>query len=117
MKIAISTSGKENDSLLDMRFGRSEYFHIHDTESGEVKIVENKGKLSSAGAGIAASQQLINEKTDVIITGNLGPNAFELIEKAKIKAYKCDSVPINTVLQMYNNGELNEIDLAGPAHH
>lgn len=117
MKIAISTSGKDNDSLLDMRFGRCEYFQIHNTESGEVKIIENKGKSSSAGAGIAASQQLIDEKTDIIITGNLGPNALELIEKAKIKAYKCGSIPINTVLKKYNDGELDELNLAGPAHH
>lgn len=117
MKIVISATGKINESLLDMRFGRCEYFQIHDTESGEVKILENKGQNSSAGAGIAASNQLIEEKVDVIITGNLGPNAFELIEKAGIKAYKCGNITISSVLEKYNDGKLEEIKISGPAHH
>ena len=117
MKIVISAEGKTNENLLDVRFGRCEYFQIHDTESGEVKILENKGQSSSAGAGIVASNQLIEEKVDVIITGNLGPNAFELMEKAEIKAYKCESIAISSVLEKYNKGELEEIKMSGPAHH
>ncbi|MFA6939720.1 MAG: NifB/NifX family molybdenum-iron cluster-binding protein [Clostridiaceae bacterium] len=117
MKIAISASGKSNESLLDIRFGRCEYFQIHDTQSGEVKILENKGQNASGGAGIASSNQLIDEKVDIIITGNLGPNAFELIEKAEIKPYKCGSLAIRDVLQKYNNGELEEIKISGPSGH
>jgi len=55
MKIAISSTGKTTENLLDMRFGRCEYFQIHDTESGEVKVIENKGQSTSGGAGIVAS--------------------------------------------------------------
>jgi len=55
MKIAISASGKTNESLLDIRFGRCEYFQIFDTQSGEVKILENEGQNASGGAGIASS--------------------------------------------------------------
>ena len=35
MKIVISSNGKTSESLLDKRFGRCEYFQIHDTESKE----------------------------------------------------------------------------------
>lgn len=117
MKIVISAEGKTKEDLLDMRFGRSEYFQIHDTESGEIKVVENKGRDSSGGAGIVASNQLIEEGIDVIITGNLGPNAFELIEKAEIKAYKCAGIAVSLVLEKYNKGELEEIKASGPGHH
>lgn len=117
MKIVISATGKTSENLLDMRFGRCEYFQIHDTESGEVKILENKGQNSSGGAGIVASTQIIEEKVDVIITGNLGPNAFELIEKAGIKAYKCGDLTISLVLEKYNKNELEEIKSSGPAYH
>jgi len=118
MKIAISAKGKVNDDLVDMRFGRCEYFQIHDTEIVEIiKILENKGESASGGAGIAAANQLIDENVDVIITGNLGPNAFELIEKAEIKTYKCDSISIKTALDKYNNNELEEIKNSGAAHH
>lgn len=117
MKIVISATGKNDNDLLDMRFGRCTYFQIHDTENKEVKIIENKGQASSGGAGIVAAQQIIDEKVDVIITGNLGPNAFEIIEKAGIKTYKCGNVTISSAIDKYKNGELEEIKIAGSAHH
>ena len=117
MKIAISSSGKNAEDLLDTRFGRCKYFQIHDTESGKVKIIENKGQSSSGGAGIAASNQLIDEKVNAIITGSLGPNVFELVQKSGIKAYKCSSIDINSALHKYKNNELEEIKTLGPAHH
>lgn len=117
MKIAISVIGKDMDSLLDPRFGRCDYFQIYDTESKKNNAVANKGQTSGGGAGIAAAQQLIDEKVDVVITGSLGPNAFNLINKAEIKAYKCENIPAKSVLEKYERDELTEIEESGPAHH
>lgn len=116
MKIVVSSSGKKIEDLLDIRFGRCEYFQIHDTESGEVKVVENKGNLAQGGAGIAAAQQIIDENAGVIITGNLGPNAFKIIDKANIKVCKCESIEVKVALERYKKGELSDIKQAGPAH-
>lgn len=117
MKIAISSKGKITDDSLDSRFGRCEYFQIYDTEVKATKIVKNKGQEASGGAGIAAANQLIDEKVDVIITGSLGPNAFEIVEKAEIKAYKCESMAISAALEKFDNNELEEITIAGKSHN
>ena len=117
MKIAISATGKDIESLLDMRFGRCDFFQIHDSEGGEFKVVENKGQSSEEGAGIVASQQLVDENVDVIITGSLGPNAFKIIEKAEIRSYKCGNISIKNALDKLKNGELEEITTAGPSHN
>lgn len=117
MKIAISATGKNKDSLLDVRFGRCEYFQIYNSENGEFLAVPNSGLSCSGGAGIAASQQLIDENVEVIITGNFGPNAFKITEKAGVKAYKCDSISIEAALEKYKSNELEEITFAGPAHN
>lgn len=117
MKISISAKGKTLDSLLDERFGRCEYFLIYDTKNEQLNVLENKGQTAAGGAGIKAAQQLIDEKVDLIITGHLGPNAYELIGKSGIKAYKCKSMLISSAIEKYNNAELPEIKEAGPAHH
>lgn len=117
MKIAFSATEKNIDNLLDMRFGRCKVFQIYDSESKEFRVVDNKGQSASGGAGIAAAQQLLDEKVDVVVTGNIGPNAFEIIEKAKIKIYKCGNVDIKSALEKFDKGELEEITLAAPLHN
>ncbi|MFL0198885.1 NifB/NifX family molybdenum-iron cluster-binding protein [Clostridium sp. WILCCON 0269] len=117
MKIAISAHGAETDSLADVRFGRCKYFQIYNAENEEIKILENKGQFSGGGAGIAAAQQLLDEKVDVVITGSLGPNAFKIINRSGIEAYKCESVTINSVLEKFQKGELDRLMQSGPAHH
>lgn len=79
MKIAISATGQHKESLLDRRFGRCDYFQIFNTETGDYKVISNNGVSSGGGAGIAAASQVIEENESAIITGNLGPNAYELI--------------------------------------
>ncbi|MFA9379216.1 MAG: NifB/NifX family molybdenum-iron cluster-binding protein [Lachnotalea sp.] len=116
MKIAISAAGQNKENLLDRRFGRCDYFLIYDTESKEFKAIGNKGVSSGGGAGIAAASQVIEESVSVIITGNLGPNAFELVEKAGIKAYSCEALPVFKVVEMFQKNGLSQINAAGNAH-
>ncbi|NMA84014.1 MAG: diguanylate cyclase [Epulopiscium sp.] len=117
MRIAMSATGKTKDDLLDVRFGRCNYFLIYDTESEEIEVIENQGQVSGGGAGIVAAQQLINEKVDMLITGNLGPNAFAIMDKANIKVYQSESMPISSVLGKHDKGELKELKEAGPSHY
>ncbi|OFI07160.1 dinitrogenase iron-molybdenum cofactor [Clostridium acetireducens DSM 10703] len=116
MKIVISAEGKNNTDLLDARFGRCPYFQIYDTETKEFKCVENKGAVSSGGAGIVASEQVIDENIDVVITGNLGPNAYRLLKGSEIKMFKSNKATIKDVLKCYEKGELEEIIQSGPEH-
>lgn len=117
MKIAVSSAGKNKESLLDRRFGRCDYFLIFDTEAEDFKAIGNNGVSSGGGAGIAAASQVIEEQVSAVITGNLGPNAFELLEKAGIKAYSCEEVPSSKAVEMLQKNQLSEINAAGNAHH
>lgn len=116
MKIAFSATENTQESNLDLRFGRCKYFIIYDTEDDSIDVKENKGKNSTGGAGIAAAQQLIDEKVDAIITGHLGPNAFDVIDSAGIKAYTCDSIDIRSALTKFKDGKLSRIKEAGKPH-
>lgn len=117
MTIAVSATGQDEDFMLDRRFGRCDYFQIYDTGTKKYHTIKNLGVESGGGAGIAAASQLIDENADVIITGNLGPNAFELIEKAEIQAYSCEEVPVSMAIERYQKNLLSKISIAGSAHH
>lgn len=82
-----------------------------------VKAIENKGQMSGGGAGIAAARQIIDEGVDVVITGNVGPNAFNLFKNSDInKVYRCVSIKVETVVQLLKEGKLDELTEAGPDH-
>lgn len=116
MKIGISSTGQTLADLLDPRFGRCEYFQIYDTNTQLISAVRNRGQEASGGAGISASNQLAEESVDIIITGSLGPNAFEIIQKSGIKAYSCQPIPVSEALKKFEAGDLKLIDISGPAH-
>jgi predicted Fe-Mo cluster-binding NifX family protein len=117
MKIAISATGQNKESLLDRRFGRCDYFLIFNTETGDYEAIRNNGVSSGGGAGIAAASQIIEKNVSVLITGNLGPNAFELIEKAGIGAYSCEELPVFAAIEVFQKDHLSKISTAGNAHH
>ncbi|GAB6181581.1 NifB/NifX family molybdenum-iron cluster-binding protein [Desulfotomaculum defluvii] len=113
MKIAFSSYGKSMHDELNPRLGRCEYFIIYDTESGSVDSLDNTGRLATGAAGIATARLLNDQGIEVIITGNVGPNAFTALEAAGIKVYIGASGKVGDVLLNYQKGELTEAN--GPS--
>jgi len=116
MKIAVTGGSKDPKDQLDPRFGRCSYFLIYDGERGFETALENKGQTASGGAGIAAAQQMIDENVKVVITGHLGPNAFNLLNGSDIGAFQCASVSCDEAIQHYKENKLEAITQSGPSH-
>ena len=85
MKICIPSTGKELDSPMDNRFGRAQYFVVFDTETEEIKVLDNPGKTADRGAGVSAAQVVLDEGPDVIVCANLGGHAKEVLEESEVK--------------------------------
>ena len=118
MKIAISSTGDKLEDKIDMRFGRCKYFliaQIEDKKIKNVKAVENQGALQGHGAGIKAAQQIGDLGVEAVITGNLGPNATDILSQLGIKAYHA-SGPAKEALDKFIKGELSAITEVAPAH-
>lgn len=116
MIIAISSKGKTTTDMVDTMFGRCAYFQIIDTEKHTIKCVSNSGLEATGGAGIAAANQVIEEGVEAVISGKLGPNAFNIIDKANIKQYLCDKVTVEEAIDKFDKGELKIADEAGKSH-
>lgn len=116
MKVCVSSTGKEKNSIMDERFGRCLYFVIFDTETKAFKAIENAGVTSAHGAGIAAGQQIVDEKVEVVITGHMGPNALKVLQGANIKVYKGEGKAIEEEIRLFQEGKLEMINQAGVAH-
>lgn len=108
MKIAISSQGENLEAMVDPRFGRCAYFIIYDTETKETEVLPNPALDAMGGAGIQAAQVIVDKGVEVVITGNVGPNAFQTLNQAKIKIFGVASSTVKEGLKKYENGELNE---------
>lgn len=87
MKICITSLGPTLDSSIDPRFGRAQYFLILDSRGSLKEAISNPGIRATRGAGIAAAQEIASKKVDVLITGNIGPNAWSVLLTTKIKIF------------------------------
>lgn len=116
MKIGISSTGRDASSLADPRFGRCGVFAIYDTGDNSYRFIDNKAQSAGGGAGIAAAQQLIDEDAEVILTGNMGPNAYNVTVNAGIKVYRIGNVTLEKAVQLFKEAKLEAISEAGPAH-
>jgi len=80
-----------------------------DAEEKKVEAVENKGVQAARGAGIAAVQTISDLGCSVVITGNVGPNAFYALKTAGIKVYTgAFGKTCEEALRDYNEGKLKE---------
>ncbi len=109
MKIAFTTKGKDWDSMMDPRFGRTEYFFVYDDETGEIITEDNSDSTQEAhGAGPKTAQKLFDLGAKILVTGNgPGGNAGVVLEKAGIKIYTgAGEMTVKEAYEAFKNNEL-----------
>lgn len=117
MKIAVSATANGLDAPFSPLFGRCPVFVIVDIDTMAVETVPNQAMASSGGAGIQAAQSLANRGVGAVVTGSVGPNAYQVLAAAGISIY---TFPIGTVRQAveaFKAGNVEQVVSAtGPAH-
>lgn len=108
MKIAISAIDGSIEAPIDTRFGRCAYFLIVDTETMKSEVFFNKSASTSGGAGIQAAQTVINMGAEAVITGNVGPNAYQTLKAAGIRVITGASGSVKEAIERFKKGELKE---------
>ncbi len=113
MKVCISLSGKTLDSLIDFRFGRCPYFLVVNLkDKNKVKVVKNSATKAFRGAGISAAQLVADLGVGVVITGNIGPNAFSVLQSVGVKIFQGANITAKEAIEKFKKNELLEITAA-----
>lgn len=85
--IVIITAQKGTiDSIVNERFGRAPYLIKVDTDSMNWEAFENANIHHAHGAGIATAQFVIDQKAELVMSGDFGPNAANTLNTAGIIA-------------------------------
>jgi predicted Fe-Mo cluster-binding NifX family protein len=106
MKICVTAQGSNLDSEIDPRFGRCKYFLFIDKETLEFEAVENPNIEATGGAGIQSGQLVAGKGVGALLTGNVGPNAFETLKTAGIDVVTGLSGSVKEAIEKYKKGEV-----------
>lgn len=105
MKICVTSQGTTLDAEIDPRFGRCAYFIIVNLDNMEFEAIKNDNALSAGGAGTKAGQLLAEKNVSALLTGNVGPNAFEALHAAEIKIYTQVKGKVSDAIKRFQNNE------------
>lgn len=104
MRICITTSGIDLDAQVDSVFGRARYFLLVDSETLDTEAVENVP--GAHGAGVQAAQIMVDKAIGTVLTGNVGPNAFQGLTAAGIQIFIGAKGTARDALAAYKAGTL-----------
>ncbi len=111
-----ATTGDLN-AQVDPRFGRCQYFVFIDSDTMAFEAMANKAIAAPGGAGIQAAQTVVNKGANVLISGNIGPNAFQVLSTADVKIATGAYGTVKEAVEMYKGGKLNEAGGSTVAAH
>lgn len=105
-RIAISSEGPGLESMVDPRFGRAGGFVLVNSETMDVEYLDNgDSQVMAQGAGISSAEKLANAGVDVVLSGYIGPKAFEALTAAGIKICQdMDGMTVGEAVERFKSG-------------
>ena len=116
MKVAVSSLGSDMNSPVDPRFGRAQYFLIVDIETMEFEAILNPNIDAPGGAAIQSAQLIGNKGIEAVITGQVGPNAFQTLSAIGVRIYHTIGGTVRQTVELYKAGQLRFASQPGPGH-
>lgn len=118
MKIVVTSTGTDQNSAMDLRFGRAACFLVYDDDTGTWEAGDNKQNFEAVqGAGIQAAQNVAKLGASVLITGNVGPKAFKVLKANRIRIYSAQQMTAAEAYKEFLNGRLLEMEEANVEGH
>lgn len=117
MKIVVTSGGNTLDAPLSPVFGRCPVYIFVETDTLEYEAIANPAVSAAGGAGIQAAQFVAQREVAAVVTGNVGPNAFGVLQTAGIQMYLASPGTVRDAVQEFNQGNLQPVGDANVAAH
>ncbi|MDA8216906.1 MAG: hypothetical protein M0Z94_04735 [Dehalococcoidales bacterium] len=117
MKVVVTADGNSLDAPFVPVFGRCPTFLLVDADTLACEAMENSAAFAAGGAGIQAAQMVADKGAQAVITGAVGPNAYQVLAAAKVPVLIFNGRTVREAVQAYQLGQLQPVGAAtAPAH-
>jgi len=117
MTVVVTSNGADPDAPASPVFGRCPTYVFVDTETMQFEAVPNPALSASGGAGIQAAQFIIERGAQAVLTGNVGPNAFNVFQAAGVPVYLIPEGTVREAVKAYKSGRLQAVSGANVQAH
>ncbi len=107
MKVAVTSTGPTLDDNVEARFGRCAYFLIIDTDTMQFEPIENPNVALGGGAGVQSAQLMSEKGVTTVLTGNCGPNAFNVFGQVGVQVIVGLSGPVRGAIEQFKTGSFS----------
>ncbi len=111
MKVAVSAYGPTLDDPVDERFGRATYLVVVDTETFAAEPIDNRANCNALqGAGPGTAEAVARAGAAAVITGHLGPKAYDALALADIGGYRAaGGMQVREAVHAFAEGHLHPL--------
>jgi len=107
MRIAVTAMDKSLDSQVSIRFGRSSYIFVADTETRVIRIVDNRSYADlGLGGGPKTAEVLAQLGVEWVATGEIGSETFQELVGSGIRVVTRATGTCREVLDRLEAGDL-----------
>ena len=117
MKLAVTSIGANLDDRMEARFGRCPYYILIDPDTLASEAIENPNIGLSGGAGIQSAQFMAEKGVTTVLTGNCGPNAFQVFGAAGIQVITGVDGTVREAVEKFKSGRLTHAAAASAEAH
>jgi len=117
MKVVVTSTGADLDAPSSPVFGRCPTYIFVDTETLAFEAQPNPALNAAGGAGIQAAQYVVEQGAQAVLTGNVGPNAFGVLQAANVPAYLIGEGTVRQTVEAFKAGRLQTSGQANVQAH
>jgi len=116
-RIAVTSEGPSLDDQVDPRFGRAAGFVVVDLESMDTQYIDNgRSQVMAQGAGIKAAQLIAQAGVSCLLTGYVGPKAFQALAAAGIRVgQNLEGLTVRDAVERFRSGQVEMAKAANRA--
>ena len=109
MLIAVTSEGRDWDSLVEEKFGRAPFLILYNQDENTFESFRNPYVNIFGGAGIQTAQFMIEKNVSAVITVEIGIQAFRFLKSAGVDVYYSSKEQVKEAVKKFVESKLSLI--------